>query len=415
MRLTIPSLLALGLFLGSCAVPPTQVVVRLATNLAAPRDFDSIALLVLDDDGGVVRNQPIYDITVPPDGAFHEIGSFGVIPRGADSSRRFEVRATAMLAGTELFQSRVISSFVSRQTILLDLYLPGHCLALAATCQPDETCGIAGCVSPEVDPTALPVYQNDSTVPPEPSDPRPAPSYILSGGAGPEARVPREVTYTIDTARPATIHYTLDGSEPAVDGPTTMSAASPVALPPLGDATIRWFSVSEDGTPEATSHTFTSILDVAVQTGLGSVVENVDIAGSGPVAEVAPGAMTSVSLNWQMWRGAFGEYCSTSTTCCIIQFSIAVDAVGKVHCEDDAVGLAWPRWGPYPGDDTTLGVCGSTTLPLGYDAAAPLSFSFTAPTEIGRYAMRVTTPQQNSCAEIGGGTDGRVIGYVVVR
>ncbi|MCB9598514.1 MAG: hypothetical protein H6719_37715, partial [Sandaracinaceae bacterium] len=142
----------------ACAQPPTQVVVRLATDLETPTELDAIRLVLLDAEGEVVREQDLVDFSIPGDGAYHEIGSFGVVPRAADASRRFEVRAQARGAGRELFTTRARTGFVSEQTIRLDLYLPASCLTVAVTCQPDETCGVVGCVSPDVDPRGLPSH-----------------------------------------------------------------------------------------------------------------------------------------------------------------------------------------------------------------------------------------------------------------
>lgn len=81
------------------------------------------------------------------------------------------MRATALSGATTLFTTRARSSFVDERTIRLDLYLPGLCIDLAATCQPDETCGISGCVDPEIDPSTLPL--NEERPPTDPVDPRP--------------------------------------------------------------------------------------------------------------------------------------------------------------------------------------------------------------------------------------------------
>ncbi|MCB9597802.1 MAG: VCBS repeat-containing protein [Sandaracinaceae bacterium] len=164
--------LVVALLLVGCAAPPTQVVVRLATDLAVPGELDAIHLEVVDGDGVVVREQDVRDLDPAlADGRYHELATFGLVPRGGDSGRRFEVRATALSGATTLFTTRARSSFVDERTIRLDLYLPGLCIDLAATCQPDETCGISGCVDPEIDPSTLP--SNEERPPTDPVDPRP--------------------------------------------------------------------------------------------------------------------------------------------------------------------------------------------------------------------------------------------------
>jgi len=175
-RSTPPALIAvfvpLVFLLAACASPPTQVVVRLATDLRFPAEFDSIGIEVLDADGTLVREQDVRELdgALLSDGRFHEVASFGLVPRGGDSSRRFEVRATARLGPNALFATRARSGFVRDNTIRLDVYVPRLCIDIAASCQPDETCGVTGCVDPEIDPTDLP--SNEEIPPTDPVDPR---------------------------------------------------------------------------------------------------------------------------------------------------------------------------------------------------------------------------------------------------
>lgn len=146
---------------------------RLATNLEFPTELDAVRLTILDADGGVVREQDLLEIDVPADGAYHDVGTFGVVPSGGDSGRRFEVRAQARLGGRALFTTRAISGFVDEATIRLDVFLPELCIEIAASCEPDETCGVDGCVDPFVDPGTLPAHEESSPGDPvDPDDPR---------------------------------------------------------------------------------------------------------------------------------------------------------------------------------------------------------------------------------------------------
>lgn len=174
----------LALALVGCASPPTQVVVRLATDLAIPSELDSIRLELLDSDDEVVRSQDVVELDpAATGGQFVEIATFGVVPRGGDAGRRFEVRATARSGGATLFTTRARSGFVTENTIRLDLYVPASCIDVAETCLPDETCGVAGCVDPEIDPMSLPGWAEGDPV--TGIDPRTAGSNELSPpGAG---------------------------------------------------------------------------------------------------------------------------------------------------------------------------------------------------------------------------------------
>lgn len=163
--LTARCAVALALALAAaCADPPTQVAVRLASDMRAS-ELDGLTLTLLDRSGDEVRRQELFDLTLPGDGRFHTVGTFGVVPRDADPTRRFEVRVAARLGGASLFETRARTGFVRGRTIRLDLYVPRECVEVARTCRPDETCGVAGCVDPEVPEGSL--DEGDGDVEPE--------------------------------------------------------------------------------------------------------------------------------------------------------------------------------------------------------------------------------------------------------
>lgn len=145
----------------ACTEPPTQVVVRVATDMRAPDDLDALRIRVLDGVGRIRREEIVRDIRLPDDGRYAIVGTFGVRPEGRDASRRFEVRAAPLASGAERFETRAISGFVTRRTVQLDLYVPGMCVALAELCTPDETCGVTGCVDPEIPAAELPRASNE--------------------------------------------------------------------------------------------------------------------------------------------------------------------------------------------------------------------------------------------------------------
>lgn len=159
-----------------CSSPPTQVVVRVATDLPYPAEIDGLSLVLLDGEGREIRREEVPPalLDVLADGAFREVASFGVRPEGGDAGRRFEVVAVAELAGAPRFETRARSGFVRHRTIRLDLYVPSSCVEVAQTCRPDETCGLRGCVDPEVDPEGLPESSDPAPVD-APEDPRPPP------------------------------------------------------------------------------------------------------------------------------------------------------------------------------------------------------------------------------------------------
>lgn len=168
----VVTLLAWGL--GSCADQPTQVAVYLATDLRVPGELQAVRMTLRNGAGDTIRDQVIADLSdFPSDGRFHELASFGVVPRRGVAGQRFEVEAAALLGGAELFTSRARTGFVTGRSIRLDVYLPSSCREQAARCRPDDTCGVPGCVSPDVDPALLPDDDGSAGIDPEaPTDPR---------------------------------------------------------------------------------------------------------------------------------------------------------------------------------------------------------------------------------------------------
>lgn len=398
--------------LAGCADAPTQVAVHVHTNLG-PGELDGVSLIVRgqegEEDEPPVRTQEIVELDLTA-GVYREIGSFGILPRGGDSRRRFEVVAVARQGGAASFSTKVISGFVRHQTIRLDLYLPRTCLALADSCHPDETCGIAGCVDPVVDAADLP--RDGEGSPDQPVDPRSGFSAISPGANVDGLRVPREVRYTLASARGGTIHYTVDGSDPRPRRGTTVSAPAPVTLDPLGTATIRWFAEADDGSRESLIHRFESTLDEGLRAGDGFLVERVSFAGRGPIARVAPGERVSAELTRQVWRR---PSTADSVSCAITQLHVDLDRTDRVLiCLDDT---PFPRWGTYPGHEAVdLAPCAGDagSVSTGYAPDEPVTFTLDAPTEPGVHAVSAALALEFRCLDVRPDPGGLVIGHLVV-
>lgn len=181
--------------LASCAEPPTQVVVRLATDIPST-ELSSLTLRVdsIGPDGAreTRREQSLVDLDIPPDGRYHEIGTFGVVPFGGDPTRRFEVEVAVRGPDGPLFETRAITGFVRRRTIRLDVYVTHDCIEAARDCRPEETCGVLGCVDPEIDPEVLEVQDPDEPAPdPDGDDAR-------GSGAMPDVRPLRPLHGALD-------------------------------------------------------------------------------------------------------------------------------------------------------------------------------------------------------------------------
>lgn len=218
------AVLAIVLFAG-CADPPTQVVVRVSSDIGAP--VDGVEIVVSGPDREV-RRVRLRDLPppLPPPGGFRELGTFGLRPLFGDPSRRFEVRAEALSGETRLFETRAISTFVRGRTIRLDLYVPSSCVDIAATCQPDETCGIEGCVDPFVPAEELPRHEPDEEVDPDPTDPRGERS---DAGAPADAGAP-----DCDPRPPPPVSWAVGFGDPAA----TMEPPAGLTLGPGGLATM---------------------------------------------------------------------------------------------------------------------------------------------------------------------------------
>lgn len=158
MRLGAVLLAAVAL--AGCRERPTQVLVRLATDI---EDLRGIRLLIQDGDDEVLRDTTYLDEAlddIAPGDGFQEIGSFGIVPRGGDASRRFrvavEVEGLASDGEVRRFETAARSSFLSNRQIRLDIFLAQRCLDTDEECEEGFTCGAEECVPEEVDPNTLP-------------------------------------------------------------------------------------------------------------------------------------------------------------------------------------------------------------------------------------------------------------------
>lgn len=176
-----PTIAILALLLGGCADDPTQVAVRIVTDLGHPAEFDSLQLEIRrPGDMEPVRQQDVFEGLASPRGrGFREVASFGVVPRDGDASRGFEVRVKVRRGVDTLFTTRAVTGFVSGRTIRLDVYAPSRCIGVV--CQEDETCGVSGCVDPEVDPTVL--EPGLPATPPDGDDARGGPDHTSACGS----------------------------------------------------------------------------------------------------------------------------------------------------------------------------------------------------------------------------------------
>ena len=210
-----------------CVEQPTQVLVRLATDIP---DIDTVVIRIYDDEEALVREQvlpPDRLRLVPDDGRFHPIGTFGLVPQDGDSTRRFRVvvDVTVRREGTVRFETRARSGFVRNNSIRLDIFIAELCIDLAEMCEEEGlTCGIDGCVPEDVPPESLPPIDDDP-IPDDPFDPRRFDGGMTLDAGVDDARsdgpVPDSmldaplVDGAVDTASDATFDAPFDGGADA--------------------------------------------------------------------------------------------------------------------------------------------------------------------------------------------------------
>ncbi len=224
--------LVLALALTSCVDQPTQVFVRLATDIP---DIDTVVIRIYDDDEALVREQvlpPDRLSAVPADGRFHPIGTFGLVPQDNDPNRRFRVviDVTVRREETVRFETRARSGFVRDNTIRLDIFIAELCIDLAEMCEEEGlTCGIDGCVPEDVPPESLPPIDDDP-IPDDPIDPRRFDGGFVadSGVDAPTEDVPGDAP-DLDAMDSATDTLRFDGGpDGGIDAPFDAGLDAPV-------------------------------------------------------------------------------------------------------------------------------------------------------------------------------------------
>lgn len=216
--------------------------------------------------------------------------------------------------------------------------------------------------------------------------PQPPTSFIFPGGLTGGLTQPRDANYSLEAQGPATIYYTMDGSNPTPGGRSTMSGASPVRLVAVpGGTTLHWSADYGPGYSLETPHTFTASTTVTPPDDFGYISEAAafDLNGQS-IVTVAPGTHLTGVVGAQVWQSTPVGYCPG----CIIQYVIAAEAVGAVGCSNVFSGS-------YPG--------GTGMVP----------FAFDAPMNPGIYRLFAGFTLQFSCD--GSVANGPDVGKIIVQ
>ena len=136
-----------------CASAPTQLIVRVDSDLVVPTELASVRVTTMFE-GAVVRQLEL-PVSREASGTAHTLPfSFGVVPRGGDTSRdvRLVVEALDSL-GVPLVERTAVVGFLPGRTLLLPVFLARSCIAVR--CANGFTCTRDGCVAEAVDVTLL--------------------------------------------------------------------------------------------------------------------------------------------------------------------------------------------------------------------------------------------------------------------
>jgi hypothetical protein len=149
----------------SCRTPPTEIVLRVQTDIdqGPGHTLTDVRVRVAP---ASTPNDAVLDMTYPLGTRGMPLlpADLGITPRDNDARRSVLVEVTAISNGTDLFTYRAIAPFEAQHTNLLDVFLANRCTIQANRdmCTPSQTCGREGCEN--VEHTSLPPFMRDASV-----------------------------------------------------------------------------------------------------------------------------------------------------------------------------------------------------------------------------------------------------------
>lgn len=130
------------------ASPRTELVVVVDSDMG-PGTIDAVALEI--SGLGAEEQQARADLALSP------LPRVLVLERLDGALGPIEILARAERGGSPTGVERLVrTSFVEGQTRRVDVFLAAGCAS--TTCEPSQTCGAEGCLSPDVDPASLPPW-----------------------------------------------------------------------------------------------------------------------------------------------------------------------------------------------------------------------------------------------------------------
>jgi hypothetical protein len=139
----------------------TELVLGIATDLAAPGVIDSVELQVASTSNGVAQVDKTWDITGTGDLPENLPGSFGI--EADDPSTKLDVVLKGFKDAQEIVRRRALLGLVEGRTVFYRLTLTAACIDRTdCAASTGSTCVEGACRPLRVDPLALPDYDADS-------------------------------------------------------------------------------------------------------------------------------------------------------------------------------------------------------------------------------------------------------------
>jgi hypothetical protein len=148
------------LALSACTSSATEIVVVVTSDYSVPKEMASVrAVITFQGAAPQQHTFKLQAVDVPLSGSeMHLPLSFAIGPNDSGYGGSVEIELFALAPNASTISSRRVNTrFISGKKLLLDVFLPRGCMSIS--CATDKTCTEMGCVSPEIDPSTLPVVQ----------------------------------------------------------------------------------------------------------------------------------------------------------------------------------------------------------------------------------------------------------------
>ena len=135
---------------------PTEIVVRIASDLRIPDEIDGLVVKV--EHWGALRFDQTYDLDPRTPGFVTLPATVGIVA-GETPQQPVRVVASAMRHGALVVERRAQLAFLEQRILLLEMLLSRSCVGVG--CNLDQTCANGECRSMEEDPRRLPEHTAD--------------------------------------------------------------------------------------------------------------------------------------------------------------------------------------------------------------------------------------------------------------